>query len=790
MAEISYAKEFGIFDIFHGNKYYLYSAVGDMGATRQLVLDLSPVVIIPDEKNSNKRPYLIDKDDLILDDIINTDCKSFNCKQVFSLDRMLLSLDYKLLRKDNYFVISKNGENSRRRTEELRYWFSCTRSRVSRTLLHKDKQIPRINVIPIADRISVDAQDAILKAFGRDGKNVLLWRSVAACIGIESILKQAGLKDGSVVEVLDCSSTGAVVTRITMHEVDNRLVPGHRIYYDCDTGKRKEENYPYEENYTYYDIYSGILPFSFGRKGELIPCSCIRKRLGSAYSMRKKPEYLIVIGDAGSFDPYIMSPSRIYIDKAGECIVEGAGRFANRMVHRILSYYDECDELSLVVFSKKEEVLFKTLIKGSDRLEGGLHVKNDRVDGVVLPKGSSEVRFYLRLGAPDRDKPLKVLSQKFTVDDELKANPREIALALYPSMVAGQGRAKVRITVANKDDNAIFKAVDLNWEEMRNALSKDENGNTIPETVDILEKNLERSFPVSVPAVRGSYDKFKSIRGDIESYLRGNLDIKCLNINKSSWPNIRAIGVEKFQRENVFGKEISGFGLPNVPEDRALAIRLFKNLNSTVLSNWNAANSYLTKIGWTYHGEFFPVVIDKILSEIEASARMFHSVAGQKFTICGNLLYNNEQLVRYMKAIMLRMRRNTDKISNWLRGTNLILYYNDDFLSDKAFTIDDFNILMSNLIDYYGYSSDRLKNISMTTMIFLLKVRKYYPDFCREDSTSSDDSLYDRLLKITFVDKYERTKPLAKLKSMLYKFLIGKGSLDLPSVDDDSDGDL
>lgn len=787
---INTVQEFGVFDISGSKKYYSFTALGKMDAKQVKSYDLSPVVVIPrNHEKINKKPYLMDRNNIKLDDLISSyEHPSFDFSNLYSIDKLMLNLDYGIENNSSRYKVNKTNKNTNK-NDYLRHWFSLSRSKISQQLDNDGLKSPRVNIIPIPDRLSVDAQDEILKSFGGNGKNVLLWRSVAACIGIEEVLLNSGLKEGSIVEVIDCNSTGVVVSKITMHEENGRLIPGHRIYYDCDSGQRKTENYPLEEDYMSYDAASGILPFDISSQETFESRTPTNPRICKNYKLSNIPDFVIALGDCTAFSFSLVSSNALYKDKNGECVVKGAGRFANRMSNKIVSYFDECDELSLVIFTKQETVLFKTLIKGTDKLKGGINVKTDRIDGIKLQKGSDEVRFFLRLGAPDRDKPLKVLTQKFKVDEELSNNPREIELSLYPSLVAGQGRAKVRVTVTNPKDNKIFKAVDLNWEEMTDAYSKKKvNYRAVRETLNTLEESLERSFPVSVPSVRASHDKFLNIKPMIEDYVKGYSSVEDLrnwNNNQSGWPYKSSSGVERFQRENCFGKDLFTNAYGFTDDDKRLIDKFLRKLNHDALKNWSDADPILTKIGWTYSGAYFPTVIEEILKDLERAAENGGGCVPQKFTICENLMSDDKQFVRYMKAFMKRMRVH-DRLQDWLRGTHMILFHNDNFLGDSSISIKDYYALMDNLIEYYKEKikiiNSPLSGSALTVMIFLLKVRRFHPDFCKPDADDVSREFYERLYKITEPTKtYERN---GALKKMLRAFLIGKGSLDLPIAED------
>lgn len=777
----------GVYDLSGTCTFQYYEADGEMMVSHLHSDRLFPLVVTPSSQVTNRTPYLLDKKQILLDDIVahkgNTFHMDFGC--VNSLNQMIVSLEHsiEILEKNTGFRVLDDEKYYTNSVPSLKNWFRLTRKQIELKCVEKSQRKADINVIPISDRTSVEAQATFLNYLGNRDDSVLLWRSVAACIGYEEAIHAAGLVDGDKIAVIDHNTTGLVVSYITLHETDGRLIPGHRIYYDSDT-KKRTRHYPVEKNYSYYSNFNDAFPFTI-EENKLVPASWKKSETGWRITLDRNPQIkmLITVGNMQGIDYSLGNSVPTIVDPVGDCIGYGAARFANRMKHKIVSYYDECEALNLVVFTKGEEVEYKTLIKGTDKLQGGITVTGRPVTGIKLPNGGRRVRFYLRLGDPGRDKPLKLLEQEFTVSDDFIDNSRDVNLTLIPSMIAGQGRARVHITVSDPKDNDIFKPVDLNWELMQDAFTVVQK-QKVHETVHTLEASLQRSFPVRIPPVKADSQKFFLVKRAVSDYLRGTGSILSINLNRTTWPNGKAFGIERFQRVNVFGVKKSGFDFPIGMDDQELSRQFFRRLNDDALKNWEVDNAPLTRVGWTYHGEYFPKVIERVLRELENAARWGLSIPSQYMTICANLLETQEHLVRFLKAFFCRLDSKVGKHYNWLRGAYQVLMYHTAFLESDDFTIDECYTCITNLVAYYFQECHHAKvqDYTLRVLVFLLKVRRYHPDFCRADSQDDQSKqAYDALKRVVKNDSHPQLQPV---QNMLGDFLDGKGSLDLPLDED------
>ncbi|MFA6904969.1 MAG: hypothetical protein WCQ62_01980 [Sphaerochaeta sp.] len=781
---------FGIYDVFGTRMFHCFGSNDENEPGLHFIKEMSPLLVSPDARSCNRSPYLMNRKRLFLDDVLTGFAGTgfqFDFNIVKSLDRMLMGLDHTIEMKEDgagFMVSPSLGSFDRGHLNNLRSWFGLTASEMTEAC--REKGIGKVEsyVVPIPDSLSVDGQDRLLTAAQNIGNRVLLWRSVAACIGCEQIFSDAGLRDGDIVMVIDHHAVGLVVSNITMHEYEGRLIPGHRIYFDSDKNSRNIKNFPVERNCSYYSNLGDAFPYNVS-DGSLSPCQWRATSTSWREVVEAAPRtrLIIAMGDMTGIS-YGVGKIPVHEDVSGSSVCKGAALFADRQRRGIVSYFDECESLSLVVFTKEEEIVFKTLIEGTDRLKNGFVENGKKVTGVKLPKTASDiqalVKFYLRLGDPDKNKPLKLLEQEFSVSKEYVDNPYDINLVLTPTMTAGQGRAKVYVDVADNKDSSVFGAVNLDWEKMEEATTTI-SGKKVPETINTLEMGLSRSFPVRVPPVRSDWNRFISVRGQIRSYVDGNIPIDHIKLDRTMRPNPKALGVERFQRVNAYGSEKSGNGISGGSSDIALSERFFRKLNQEALENWKTKEGTfcLTVIGWTYHGGYFPKVIQKVLDDIEFAAKHGGSTLQQNMTICANLLEDEKELVRFLKAFFLRLK-NKEGLNHWLRGAYQVLMYHTSFLCCGEFSSTEFYDCVDDLTNLFfsSYDHEQIQGNVVRVLIFLLKFRRYDSDFCREDS--SDDRSVRAFRKMKFVAKTPSCTGIGFLQDMLNDFLEGQGSLDLP----------
>ena len=780
----------GIYDLAVNQKYYMQASSGSMFSNPVFDMPIHPLLVMPRDEDSNRAPYIVSKDDLILDDMIvsrqynvangSVVGYGFDFSRVHSIDKMLHGLILPIQEKAlpdvpdcRCFRLHKEGKvEYQRYGDYLRHWFYAQNELVSQKV-DSDRNLSDASytIIPISERFDVDAQEYLIRANSTSGsRTALIWRSVAACMGIEEKLKAKGLHEGSIVYVFDFNNLSNTVSKITMHELDGRLIPGHHLFKRTGQDTYDKTNYPIDKYSIINDNLNYDFPFDTDSNG-LVPAQPVKRvAYTGTIDLEEQPEFIILIGDVRDsqidYPEYELTEDRIYRDFYGDSVIVGAGRFANRMDHHIVSYYDECEELSMAIITADEEVKLETLIKASDKLTGGLAVKGEAIEGIGLNTANPVVDFYLLLGDPGRDVPLKVLRQELHASTKLQNNAKKLPLVLHPSLVAGQGRAKVLVDTLNVEDSEFFQSVYLDWENMKDAI--DEKTKT-PITVEFLEETMERSFPTSLPAVCMNLSKFRAKFRKFEMYIQYPMGpFPAVDINYPSMPN-KGIkkGVDQFVRENVFGNPRSNRDLPISPRERDICIRFFKVLNDQYLSNLDDSR-YITPISWTYHGEYFPEFMDSIRCKMKGIARgSFGGLAIQELSACANMLESDTDLILFMEAFF-KIVHKSDGIMHWLRVGYQILMYNTTFL--RYIDIGKLYACIDDVLAYLPRSrSNVVSNTVISFFIFLLKVRRYHPDFCKITSPElRDRKYYTKLMYLTMPLEEGTFKSIIRAKQCIF----------------------
>lgn len=682
----------------------------------------------------NKKAYVIGEDNIILDDVTgyNGGIPSIDSSKYVTLERILHDLDADPL---------KNSSSLRSWIAGEQVHFADSRYADERNRL----------IIPVPDRLTADSQDAVLDAFSVAGrKKTLLWRSVAAFLGNEEeLLQKANLQVGDKVVIIDCERTSCTVTNLWIDECDGRLVPAHRLFYSHDKAydERIIENYPV----CIPESYESKFPFRYERG--FLEAENVKPFVGTdLIGSNLAGDVAIIVGNASEYTKSRVNAKfkAVLTDESGMSVVNGAAIFASRMNRGIVSYYDECESLSLVVQTPMEEIVFKPLIKANRRLIGGLKIEGSPVDGIYISKTSNNVHFYLGLGEGKPDSILREYIQELEMTEDLMTvvQRTNIELELESSLVAGQGRARVEIVAKDKRFRDIFSDVSLDWQKLQEGRTR--NGN--PATLSNLEKEMDRTFPVDIKPTMVADSAW--CQGDIRLKMKNSIRMPGVwpELNKPKWPNALKFDVSRFDKYNVFGQPSENSdGLPKSPEDKELCIRFFDTLRNYYAryARYGRDESTLKAIAWTYHPDYFREATEEIRDvllkcTIDGAGATLTQISA---SFCANMLQSNEDILLFFKAFVSKLggndsSRGAERTNNWLRAAYQLLMYNTVFLRDvDSNTIEN---LIFGLIATYLKKLDSpiIQNNICRTILFLLKRRRFDPFFCKEDVYGESENGY------------------------------------------------
>ena len=723
------ASLFKIYDLWGTKQSSLFeeSSVYEVNTLKELPkYSLLEYLIIPTSKFANSKPYLIGYDKVNIDDYLKYKITNDINTNVFHII-------------DEIKKVS-NGQNA---SSELNIsnWFSAHNGYDHNLLYNRQISYDNLSlVIPVPDFMSIGVQDIILNESNKYCNTSLLWRSVAAVLGAEEEIKKYKIKKDDVVLVEDRTEKYVLVSKIKYdYSPDKKnLIPCHSIFITEELNSKKgaywlSNNLAFgKDNFNLIDEKNGFIK-PIKRRKELN-----KSLIDVDYSDAK---LVITIGDSQQYNNYHGIP--IIHDTDNIFIARGAARYAVRSKNKIVSFYDQCRNLSLVITNKNEEIKFENLIEKNDRLPGGIKKEYEPVYGISLQVAKGAVDFYLNLGENRKDSKLKILQQKFDLSKYVNKSI-QIPLVLYPSFTAGQGNAKVYITVSDteyyKNINVNELDVLLDWKNMKDAF--DENNNPI--TLSYLEETMERSFPPVIPPVKYDRNSFLKLSHYIEHFINneiGVFDIDSYNNSKKLYP--AAKDLSRFEVCNCFGSDVKGpdSGLPVRYNDKELAKKYFDKLN---YSYKNAPSEESKKcciklISWTFQSTRFNNVIEDCLELLRERAFNYSGLSIEYFVLCGNMIRKAEHIEAYLNCFFYRLKKHNG-LNNWIYGAIKIMMFNSEYFDDSKIDIDSYYEAINNLLEIDGLedSKNLMKNV-IDCILFMLKIRRKYSNFCKIESNDIRD---------------------------------------------------
>lgn len=710
----------------------------------------------------------------------------------------------------------------------LKAYFDCLKS--ERWFADWTRDAARMNILLISDDLDVSGQERLLRDCGmpRDG-TLLLWRSVAICLGAEERLAKFDLQDGARVAVVDVDAFGRVSAVVLEMKSDRgRLVPSrssfrfHRERFpiwktfgrnelalmdDFNLGDGADWNIQEKKDYDkQFDFW--LHTWRNGRCGEetrrLVPDGgggwTFREFGDLSYRYENEDMLRKLIRDSDCIVasgnvriPFLEgnAAARLIREDGGDSFaLKGAARFAVRRANGLPTYFDEVEPLCLVVQDQEERrIEKKDLLNGKDRMRGGERIECDVNTDFWVEKGSGDIEFYVGLDM-ERTTRLKKLALNFGRTAENRQ-----PLKLQPIIIPGQGFAKVVVDGAP----LLRDSVELDF------LSMTETA----ETVETLEKKLPRDYPLDSPQVEASGDLYeayckkeltpffaKIAGGGVDAFLhRRSLPMPDGQIFARQRKNPKAlgkVGVEALMRINVFGLQ----EFPSHPDKVLPNKRMWHCFFEFIAEKYKRAaagsndrNACIRIAAWTYRcgrKEFEKIIRDvlkKVKQAVDDPTIKFQS---QEFSVCANMLDSKEQAVffhAFLDYAENRMqaanaaRTNLTNVDRWVRALMWILMYSNDFLNEipsnrcKACMKVMLNIWRFHIRD--GKSRQYVNQV-VGCMLFLLRRRKFDRSFLKAGG------LYDSIMACSNQPRFLNSSSLAE---EFFKHMEGKGSLNIPVGD-------
>ena len=775
-----------VYDFFGSNKYYFYESSDDGLPSLKNQLDFDSIMVnIP--LSNNLKPYLIDHNNPNTEDFkkeyfnINyANLKYSNNPSVKGIEQYFSStISYRwniFNALSHYNNLTKSSKKNL--AEDLENYLNYQKGIIKERFNNIETNI----VIPVHDDLTVEAQELLLSKFKDRDKTTLLWKSVAAYLATRDKVLKYNLQDNDKIVIIDRAESKCIHTQLTLvkEKDEKHLIPMHKSY--SDPYGNINDNY-YEDTEFLYDSHkiktyvqalhhpnTGKFP-SEGYLGEwTIKDVKEKNKMVHLNHYNSEDKLIILIDNNLSIDTFSQNHNIIKLPET--LVSRGAFAFIKIKKEGKIPYFDHCDGLHMV-YQKTENgrtsLEYSTLIDENDRAEGGKIIEGAVNDDLFIAKNSNLVDFLLRIGTKDRSGKLKELKQTFDIESLKHKCP----ISIKPYMTPGQGRAKVVITCEKYGniygiEEKPFDQVLLDWKKL-----EDSN-----ETVESMEAKLPKSFPPPMALVKTRFNrepliiKQENIKGSFINYIRYG-KIAGLDLNETRWPNKDKNTVERFQRTNIFGNE-ENYRIPYLgPDTEDILTQFFNKLADNCFKGKIPNESILLIIAWTYQGKsqgYFNPIIDYVINEIKHMR-----LTQAESSLLVNLLEDNkddDDLIIVFKSCLRKFKSSKQRVNQWMRCLYQLLMYHE-FISSPKITNEECIDMMEQLIIIYKDSYEKGKannsNYALRSMLFLLKRRIVFPEFCKE---GADDGLFYKIINL----KTQNTKDAGLLKTII-EFLKNNGSL-------------
>lgn len=464
---------------------------------------------------------------------------------------------------------------------------------------------------------------------------------------------------------------------------------------------------------------------------------------------------------------------------------KGVARFLKEEANNEVSYFDERDALSLVVQTRSEEVLFKTLVSHDECSPGGRLYQGEREKGGTVLRGESKLSLYLHEGEHLDDVPLKEMVF------ELEQKTLETSDVFFKAeMTPGQGLARVLVSA-----DILKKSIPL---DLTNLEISDKSKTSI-------EREMKRHFPPIMPLVESSDDIWFAVYESIKKYVdngtipkqkKKNEEFRAAfakaqpywgTVRKDDKKAVRKYGIsryfdentmspiDKLKRENVFGNDES----QRVPNDLRIDwYKLFKRLANDYLNGENV----LRLIAWTYQYDLpdFEFIRDKFY---KTYVKQQKNLKTMEITFCANNFAPNDTRVHdILEEIFKRIKNNKYGREELRLAYNLMQFHPEAFenIDTKLCTI-----VLKNLIDSYNsyrpffkqkWTSDetKLAGYFLKCMLFILHRRRFDSYFFKQ----SEDWAPSDLLNEDLPASTPTQRDHEKTRKAFIDYVRGHGTID------------
>lgn len=620
-------------------------------------------------------------------------------------------------------------------------------------------------IVLVPDDWDALRQEAVIKAVPLARNNVfLLWRSIAAILGAYKSFEKP--KNGDTVVVIDvqqCGFVGLSKLMLTWDNDNTTLIPQRKSYIrhrECYDNVKLEHT---GQHLTKKDIFIDGEKFKYCVNSTIL--FKLERFIGNA-------RHIVFINNINELkDNWGRNPlqNKHWIQGSSDLIIRGVGQFVNRCERGLIPYFDELEELSLIVQTPDEKIIPKLLVKANEKSPGGKEQTIDTIhNAATLKSGMDKVSFFLCMGEASQNASLKLKKHNFGFNLE-----EDYGINLSARVKPGQGMAVVTVT-----SDFLSHPIELDFlHDMEDT----------KETIFWLEENMDRSFPPDSPKVLADSVLWFQNEYEVKEYLMGERqpDGSWFAKAEKVYPNrlsAEASPLEKLRRRNVFGND-QDHSLPKVRFDFD---KLFKKL-AIDYNNPDINQDVIRLIAWSYQGrlDIFRKIVkmtaQNILNYVQGVS--FTKPQKTEYTLCANLSSDEETWSICLKAILLRIKEVKDtqtNISDYFRMLYNLLQFHPTIIKDTGIHECD---RCWQWVQYFPYwynlkrDSPIIGNI-LKSLLYFLRCRSFDGKIFL---TPDRDGKHYKFISEMLDKPVHHTQE--ELRKWVINYLNGKGTIDGLPVD-------
>lgn len=577
-------------------------------------------------------------------------------------------------------------------------------------------------------------------------KIFLLWRSIAASLGVmerQTFIERSTLV---VTDGFNATNYNAVSIRFILERQTGRILPQRSSpqLHASNNANDREIRFYFNQSY----LINCKAPFVLGQNSSTILDMMMNPQ-------SRESIYRIAVGSIKEkhFPVYAGQMSYYPTD---DLLLEGVMRFLREDALNLISYFDELDQLSLVIQTRSEDIEFKTLVHHNECSHGGKAYNGEKIKGATLKQGESMLLLNLLEGPPADDTELKTLEYEF---DQRSQESQDIYF--QATIIPGQGLATVMLFADFLD-----KPIPLDLTQMK----------TDGKTKAIIERNLKRHFPPIMPHVEANIKLWDKVVDDINYYLisgnlfgRNDLFAQAQSFLGAKYNPKKHSPIDLLKRKNVFG---------NAPGNE-LPIKNFpwEILFNRLAEDYRHDESFLRMIAWTYqsHAKEFDFIRDYCFTKYVINKERLNDVES---TFCANCFSpDDKRLVKILNTAFSRIIRNDAKQQEYRLTYNIMQFYPGILKEIETPKCEEF---FKNIYEQYNIVESSSKGYLLKCMLFLLHRRRYDEYFLKMDDNWQPSGLLAQKIEKSYGAKTDEKTRLA-----LIDYLRGCGTIEgIPLGDD------